>query len=360
MEVYSDLSGARPGGNEHPTVLTAEVYTMFQYKGIACPHCGQEFKETDEILICPDCGAPYHRRCIQELGKCQFEDLHRKGENWRPPQKAPHEEETRYDSRASARCSRCGTVNDPDRLFCEVCGTPLNQAEEKEGQSQQGQQGGWQNFGGDGRGQPPFRQMAYNPYTTPFGGLNPDESIEDLPLKDLAIYVGQNTHYFLPKFKAMANRERLVSWNWAAFFFDSFYLLYRKMWVPGILLAVLSVLLALPNTIVMYSSFSIQLGVELPFSTETLNFIYNLSNVFYVISLGLKVACGAFTNLLYQRNVFRSVRELRAKSDEHGDYTTQLSGKGGVSLKALIICIAVTALFSILSSVLILRTMNLL
>lgn len=334
---------------------------MFQYQGIACPYCGKEFKETDEILICPECGAPYHRYCIQELGACQFQDLHAKGESWQPPRKAPHEEESRYDSHASLRCPRCGTVNSPDRLFCEVCGTPLTHEEdgEEQQQAESGRQGGWRNFQGGGQGQP-FHQMAYNPYTTPFGGLSPDESIDELPVKDLAIYVGQNTHYFLPKFKAMVNGRKRFSWNWAAFLFDAYYLLYRKMWLPGILLLVFSVLLSLPNTILMYSSFSVQLEMELPFSAGTLNALYSLSNVCYLLSLLLKVAVGAFSNELYRARVFRSVRELRQKHGAEGDYSTYLSARGGVSLKALIICIAATTLFSLFSSVLILHALNLL
>lgn len=27
------------------------------YKGVSCPVCGQEFKEGDDIVVCPECGA---------------------------------------------------------------------------------------------------------------------------------------------------------------------------------------------------------------------------------------------------------------------------------------------------------------
>lgn len=54
-------------GNRISVTTAAMEVSMFKYEGISCPHCGEKFKPTDEILICPDCGAPYHRRCIEEL-----------------------------------------------------------------------------------------------------------------------------------------------------------------------------------------------------------------------------------------------------------------------------------------------------
>ena len=38
---------------------------MFKYQGVHCPHCGKEFKETDQILICPDCGT---REALESIG----------------------------------------------------------------------------------------------------------------------------------------------------------------------------------------------------------------------------------------------------------------------------------------------------
>ena len=34
---------------------------MSNYLGSKCIMCGQEFKENDDIVVCPDCGTPYHR-----------------------------------------------------------------------------------------------------------------------------------------------------------------------------------------------------------------------------------------------------------------------------------------------------------
>lgn len=322
---------------------------MFKYEGVSCPHCGKKFKPTDEILICPDCGAPYHRHCIEELGECMFQDLHQKGQSWQPPERPPHEEEeTRYDSRVPLRCSRCGTANPADKLFCEVCGTPLN----RDGANNSGGETQNSRPGGPEPDQGPFRQMAYNPYTTPFGGLSPDEEIEDIPVKDLAIYVGQTTHYFLPKFKEMAARGKKISWNWAAFFLDCFYLFYRKMWAPAIAVAVVSLLLSVPNMVLFYNTFALQLGLDVPSSESTLTLMYQLSNICYLLSLLLKFAVAAFSNRLYKDHVFRSVRKLREanRNASETDYSSALMAKGGVSVKAVVICIVVSLALSFVSS----------
>ena len=36
---------------------------MSNYTGCKCPVCQQPFTETDDIVVCPECGAPYHRAC---------------------------------------------------------------------------------------------------------------------------------------------------------------------------------------------------------------------------------------------------------------------------------------------------------
>ena len=43
------------------------------YKGVSCPVCGQEFKEGDDIVVCPECGAPHHRSCYKQLGNCDLQ-----------------------------------------------------------------------------------------------------------------------------------------------------------------------------------------------------------------------------------------------------------------------------------------------
>ena len=59
-----------------------------EYKGKPCPVCMRTFRDEDDVVVCPKCGAPYHRECYQEKGKCIFIDLHNSGKSWKEQQEA--------------------------------------------------------------------------------------------------------------------------------------------------------------------------------------------------------------------------------------------------------------------------------
>ena len=97
---------------------------MFFYAGCRCPVCGQLFTENDDIVACPQCGAPHHRSCWQQEGHCHFDDRHCAGFRWeREDAPAPvgqekddeygDEEESpsgsyRDTAERERRCPRCG------------------------------------------------------------------------------------------------------------------------------------------------------------------------------------------------------------------------------------------------------------
>ena len=41
---------------------------MPKYYGCPCEGCGKPLTLQDDIVVCPDCGAPYHRVCYEKLG----------------------------------------------------------------------------------------------------------------------------------------------------------------------------------------------------------------------------------------------------------------------------------------------------
>ncbi len=50
-----------------------------------CPVCDKDFKDGDDIVICPSCGAPYHRACYQQVGQCVFTARHASGDGQYEP-----------------------------------------------------------------------------------------------------------------------------------------------------------------------------------------------------------------------------------------------------------------------------------
>ncbi len=92
------------------------------YTGLKCPVCGKPFGTDDDIVVCPECGAPYHRACYQQAGHCIFEDKHGTPDAWKPPEQNAETDEGKA-------CPRCGKKNAREALFCDQCGQPLSGAE---------------------------------------------------------------------------------------------------------------------------------------------------------------------------------------------------------------------------------------
>ena len=41
-----------------------------------CAICGSYLFDDDDIVYCPECGAPHHRDCYNTVGHCGKEDMH--------------------------------------------------------------------------------------------------------------------------------------------------------------------------------------------------------------------------------------------------------------------------------------------
>ena len=59
---------------------------MNDYVGCVCSVCNKPFAAGDDIVVCPECGTPYHRACYQAAGGCVHEAQHAEGYAWQPPQ----------------------------------------------------------------------------------------------------------------------------------------------------------------------------------------------------------------------------------------------------------------------------------
>ena len=73
---------------------------MATYTGAKCLVCNEVFKDGDDIVVCPECGTPYHRDCYKQAGKCINDELHEKGGSWVKANEAEIN---------ANRCRRCGT-----------------------------------------------------------------------------------------------------------------------------------------------------------------------------------------------------------------------------------------------------------
>ena len=85
---------------------------MPKYYGCPCEGCAKPLTLKDDIVVCPDCGAPYHRDCYEKLGRCIHTPAHGAGYEWTFP----------YKDDALRTCPSCGerTLRTEER--CRCCG----------------------------------------------------------------------------------------------------------------------------------------------------------------------------------------------------------------------------------------------
>lgn len=271
---------------------------MGEYTGVKCPVCEGRFTDEDDIVVCPICGTPYHRACYENAGHCVNEQLHATRESWSPTSQQA-EDERRYDGTAQLRCSKCGTINPPEGIFCQICGCRLGENASARV---------------DGAGGPD--PITLNAFTTPFGGVSPDEAIDGIPVREVALFIGENSHYFIPKMKEQFSGGRASAWNWPAFLFRGLYFLYRKMYLAGIGLLLLTGLMSIPAMLFNYCVLFGQ-PMVMGISAEAIGRAAMMGNA---LSIGLAVFCALSANKIYGGWALRSIRRLRQKHGEEKQY----------------------------------------
>ncbi len=252
------------------------------YIGLKCPVCGKTFTADDDIVVCPECGAPYHRSCYQSVGKCIFADQHGTGKAWVPPERNVRPEGG--GEPGTRRCPRCGAENPASAMFCAHCGLPLSFDDDQI-------RGGNPPFpngappysrGGQPNGYPPSN--AYPPQggpvwgqmpfpIDPMGGVNPNDTIGGIPAGDVAKFIQSNTQYYMPIFMNLKHLGK-NQFNFSAFLFPGLWMLYRKIYKIGaILTSVLSFLACCYLLISQFYSYPIyvKLLTTVGINTDTLS-----------------------------------------------------------------------------------------
>lgn len=334
------------------------------YTGIKCPVCDVPFLENDDIVVCPSCGAPYHRACYEKTGHCLFEEKHGTGTAWEPPKVEAPNSETEPHSR---RCPRCGYLNAESALFCNQCGESLTGGPEKEFKNRAYPPP----YGNPNQQQPPVPPTGYpfggipqQPGRGPFvidmmGGINPEEEIEGVKAGDLAKVVQANAPYYLPVFSNI-NRFHRSRFNFAAFAFSGCWLLYRKQYKIGAIIT--SIIAAIYLACMLISiNFSSPILLDL-LNTAGITDLYTMTNAqsaellkaFYSLPIGdmllffvplmgyglqliVMIICGVCGNRWYYRGCIERVKKIRVAYPLQEDFTLQLQAQGGVNM-SIVLC----------------------
>lgn len=317
---------------------------MAKYTGSKCICCERRFSEGDDIVVCPDCGTPYHRDCYIEKGSCINTALHEKGIGWLPdPPETPPP--MTIVSPGVKRCIRCGAENPPELRYCEQCGTPLINMESpipfndlRSGNGMQDQNGGRRiDVQMEGDDQPnmngSMREMGFTPVM-----LDQDSDIDGVKLGDLARYVGTNPIGFLPSFIKFAKTGRKLSLNIFAFLFTPVYFMYRKMMGWGIVAAAVMALLGVPSMIYTLQSGDLNYTIDLGINMQSKSFAL-FSEAVLFLNLGLKCLAGLFANYLYYKQARRDIGRIRKNPEDKSsdDLNREIIITGGASIGYMIL-----------------------
>ena len=333
---------------------------MFDYTGYECKSCGKKFGADDDIVVCPECGTPYHRECYLREGKCVNDELHEKHISWKADM------ESKEQATDNIRCRNCGKDLRGDQLFCDGCGTPTDYFLKTNGakmpDSAAGSGAGADYSGLYGKksegGSEKMSETIYPymiNYSDPLCGFNPDEEYDgQLTTKDLGDFVGTNTHYYLPKFKLMKTGHFKLSMNISALFFPEFYFAYRKMPLIALLVLILKTAVSLPATAMSMQmmfddakmldlfiqtfpalSDAVQRLAEVNFNTSAFNLLYNLSSI---LNWAVIFVFGSLSNYMYYRYTLKKASKIKREAlGQNGNISERLKESGGTSALLMVL-----------------------
>lgn len=329
------------------------------FTGIKCPVCEVPFREDDDIVVCPQCGAPYHRDCYTKEGQCIFTGLHEEGKDWAPPS-PPKPPEVSAEIK-DQECPVCGSLNGHSAMFCSRCGTPL-------GQGSQGFPTSYNAYGAPQRGGYVPGAPPRTPYSAPFvfdpmGGVNPGDQLADgVSFGDASKLVKTNTLYYMPVFRFMKQTGK-NKFNFSAFLFSGAWLLYRKQYRSGIIVTgimfliylaylMTSVFVASPVLLELMEQAGMDLAQGFAPTNEQMLVITQLIGedpsmylkiclpmLCLLLMLAVMIFVGVRGNKMYLHHCVRTVRAV--KSANLADYPDMtLDAKGGVN-NSIAVCMFV-------------------
>lgn len=294
-----------------------------KYKGEKCFFCNEEFKDNDDIVVCPDCGTPYHKECYRQAGECVNHQLHESGGYWQPAKKEEVKEVkeiSKIDTQDSSE--EKDFVNDIEKDFMKI---DLNK---------------------------------------PFLGFDPNEDFEGAKMSEIFTFVKTNTLYYIPLFKKMKNMGSKISFNLTSFFFPYFYFANRKMWLMAIISVFVMLVLQIPSTLInlcdnisygIFDESIIQYAqsvfhnllefIENNYRTiETFAIICNISSYIFRFAMCL------LGNWLYYRFTIKSVNKIKNRFPDPAIRNSMISNSGGTNainiLFIVLIMLGCSLLFS--------------
>ncbi len=266
-----------------------------KYIGEKCPVCNNTFAEGEDIVVCPECGTPFHRECWEKTNRCINEDKH--GEfTWSPD--ITVEPIVSDDSTISKLCPSCSARNDENATTCKNCGEPLEEE---------------------------YDFSVYQQHSNSIQHIEAHRILREMNASPITRYVQQNHEKYVKKFEKIDKKK--PTFNWAAFLFNPYWFFYRKLYYVGgifigiqllitVLLTFIMNRLGLTEIMVAYmeatSTGSVEaiqaalLSIE-PHMTELI--------ILWLVALLPNIIVGFSADRIYKRKAFKDIKNIESAGE---------------------------------------------
>ncbi len=359
-----------------------------KYTNLNCEACGTVFREDDDVVVCPVCGAPHHRACWDQNGRCVHEAAHPGGYRWTAPAKAPDEAqaeqtanqrkpavsegETLENGEEIVICPHCGSRNYGNDAFCLRCGQSLHRDAPVYEPGRTYQRVDTDEETQSRYGRPNITDEMLQSFRR-YGGLHPNSTLDGIPVCEYSDFVGGGSPgKIIRKISTMERYGKKVSFMIPAFLFGPIWFLSRKMrkegWIVGlilILLALFSGLLQINDAYIEYTKKSLSLYTEvLEGDLSRTEFLDKISEyaeefaqtrlpenarlraaagnvLYYLAVVGIPLYSGLFGLGVYRRKVKEEIHRIRSECGDMQSYQKMLIREGGTSAGGAVIGILI-------------------
>ena len=279
------------------------------FVGQKCVCCGKVFEKNDDIVVCPECGSPHHRECYLKENRCANSAMHGTGEKWQ-------------------------TVKDEQWQRVEI--TKAVESAKSEYEKSQAKFDDYIN-----------KEIERDSIQSN-AGFNSDEDMGGATIKEIYMFVGMNTFYYIPIFKKMKDLGSKISFNFSCFIFPSFYFANRKMWLWAMISAIISIILDIPSSIISMSQYGFFSDNIMSYIYQNQNFIEELANICMWGALISRILMCIFANWIYFRFSIKKIRIIKKRGLFNPD---ALMYFGGVKPINIILITLITLSLSLVSMI---------
>ncbi|MDR0920620.1 MAG: hypothetical protein LBM93_15440 [Oscillospiraceae bacterium] len=300
-----------------------------------CISCDKRFKSGDDIVVCPECGTPYHRECWLKNGECINEKLHENGQSYKEsheeiiteenPDLENSENNGEQKTLEKAICPICKEENESFATRCKNCGERLKTSEDLFNELMSLLEDAEKTAESNNSGRTKHSD---------FVGFSNEQALR---------FLKKNTMRYFPLFIMFSRNEqvgnnKIFSFNLAALLFPPLFFAYRKMTAACLAFLVALGALAAPSFIIVAQKRKLEFPWFDIAAIDTDSMLFQqIYFVCAILSYAIQIFAFLFADWLYYRHMSKKIRRINYQCGENVAQTAHLMEKyGGTSVSALV------------------------